>query len=79
MTGRNNDHAMTDAELLAMAQCVVQYLSREDALFVARVAVREAARFAALMSVHGGTRWTGEELARLQLRIAKQIHVGCAS
>lgn len=68
-----------DAKMRAMAAVCVQYLSRADALFVGTVAMRESERFASLMSAHGGASYTGEELARLQLRIAKQIAAGDAS
>lgn len=64
---------MTDFTLRQMGQAVYVHLTRDDARFVAAVAMRESARFAVLLSAYHGTYCTEADFARLMLRIAKQL------
>lgn len=64
---------MTELTISQMAQATVRHLSRPDALFVAKMALQHAARFAVLLSAYAGQEMTEHRFAGLALRIAKRL------
>lgn len=62
--------------LRCIAVAAARHLSHTDALFVAVTFSRYAERAAVLMSAYAGEAMRESEIARLTLRIAKQLDAG---